>query len=101
MREEKTLFSEAILRSSAMTSTSLLPLSSAPSITPLIAIFAGTTSLIKESRSEYPNDCNIVVSSAEVGPIWRSSKERLIKIPHPVHSLSPRSASAGMKNKVN
>ena len=52
MSEEKTLFSEAIVRSSAITSTSLLPFSIAPSITPLIAMFAGTTSLMKESRSE-------------------------------------------------
>ena len=52
MSEEKTLFSEAIARSSAITSTSLFPESRAPSITPLIAMFAGTTSLMNDSKSE-------------------------------------------------
>jgi hypothetical protein len=68
-------------------------------MTPLIAMLAGTTSLIKESKSEYPNARNIVDSSCEVGPIWRSSNERLIAKPHPVQSLSPKSARAEMKNK--
>jgi hypothetical protein len=68
-------------------------------MTPLIAMFAGTTSLIKESRSEYPKAWSIVDSSCEVGPIWRSSNERLIAKPHPIQSLSPISARAGMKNK--
>jgi hypothetical protein len=62
-------------------------------------MFAGTTSLIKESKFEYPKACSIVASSCEVGPIWRSSNERLITKPHPVQSLSPISARAGVKNK--
>jgi hypothetical protein len=56
-------------RSSAITSTSLLPESRAFSMTPLMAILDGTTSLMKDGRSEYPRALSIVASSTEVGPI--------------------------------